>query len=52
VTRQIRLLRAHGLWRKVSGTHRHVVTEGGRKIITALPATRQADIEQLKALAA
>jgi hypothetical protein len=52
VTRQLRLLRAHSLLRKVSGTHRYVVTEGGRKIITALLAARQADVEQLTALAA
>ena len=52
VTRQLRLLRVHGLLRKVSGTHRYVVTEGGRKIITALLAARQADVEQLTALAA
>jgi hypothetical protein len=52
VTRQLRLLRAHGLLRKVSGTHRYVVTEVGRKIITALLAARQADVEQLTALAA
>jgi hypothetical protein len=52
VTRQLRLLRAHGLLRKVSGSHRYVVTEVGRKIITALLAARQADVEQLTALAA
>jgi len=52
VTRQLRLLRAHGLLRKVSGTHRYVVTEAGRKIITAMLAARQADVEQLTALAA
>ena len=52
VTRQLRLLRAHGLLRKVSGTHRYVVSEAGRKIITALLAARQADVEQLTALAA
>jgi hypothetical protein len=52
VTRHLRLLRAHGLLRKVSGTHRYVVTAGGRKIITALLAARQADVEQLTALAA
>jgi hypothetical protein len=52
VTRQLRLLRAHGLLRKVSGTHRYVVTEGGRKIITPLLAARAADVEQLTALAA
>jgi len=52
VTRQLRLLRAHGLLRKVSGTHRYVLTRGGRTIITALLAARQADVEQLTALAA
>lgn len=52
LTRQLRLLRAHGLLRKVSGTHRYVLTENGRKIITALLAARQADVEQLTALAA
>ena len=52
VTRQLRLLRAHGLLRKVSGTHRYVVTPGGRKIITALLTARQADVQQLTALAA
>jgi hypothetical protein len=52
VTRQLRLLRAHGLLRKVPGTHRYVLTESGRKIITALLAARQADVEQLTALAA
>lgn len=52
VTRQLRLLRAHGLLRKVNGTHRYVLTESGRQIITALLAARQADVEQLTALAA
>jgi hypothetical protein len=52
VTRQLRLLRAHGLLRKVTGTHRYLVTQGGRKILTALLAARQADVEQLTALAA
>jgi len=52
VTRQLRLLRMHGLLRKVNGTHRYVVTPGGRKIITALLTARQADVEQLTALAA
>lgn len=52
ITRKIRLLRAHGLIRKVSGTHRYVVSEKGRRIITALLTARQADIEQLTALAA
>jgi hypothetical protein len=52
VTRQLRLLRAHGLLGKVSGTHRYVLTSAGRKIITALLAARSADVEQLTAMAA
>ena len=52
VTRQLRLRHAHGLVRKVIGTHRCVLTERGRKITTALLAARQADVEQLSALAA
>ncbi len=52
VTRQLRILRAHGLLGKVSGTHRYVLTPTGRKIITALLAARSADVEQLTALAA
>jgi hypothetical protein len=52
VTRQLRILRAHGLLAKVSGTHRYVLTSTGRKIITALLAARSADVEQLTAMAA
>ena len=52
VTRRLRLFRAHGLLRKVSGTHRYLVTEKGRQILTALLAARQADVDQLNKLAA
>jgi hypothetical protein len=52
VGRKLRLLRAHGLIAKVSRTHRYVVTEKGRRIITALLAARQASTEKLTALAA
>jgi hypothetical protein len=52
VTRQLARLRAHGLIKKVSGTHRWLVTEGGRQLITALLAARQADVDQLTQLAA
>lgn len=52
VTRKLALLRAHGLLRKVSGTHRYQVTEKGRRILGALLAARQADIDQLVKLAA
>lgn len=52
VSRQLALLRAHGLIRKIARTHRYVVTEKGRRVITALLAARRADTEQLVALAA
>lgn len=52
ITRKIGLLRAHGLLRKVSGTHRYHLTENGRRIVTALLAARQADVDQLTRLAA
>jgi hypothetical protein len=50
--RQLRLLRAHGLIAKVSKTHRYVITEKGRNVMTALLAARQASTEKLTALAA
>jgi len=52
VTRQLALLRAHRLVRKVGGTHRWLVTEQGRQLITALLAARQADVDQLTRMAA
>lgn len=52
VTRRLALLRAHGLIKKVSGTHRWQVTTQGRRLITALLAARQADVDQLTQLAA
>jgi hypothetical protein len=52
LTRQLRLLRGHGLIHKVSGTHRYVVSSKGRKIITALLVARQADVDALTKLAA
>ena len=52
VTRQLRLLRAHGLIRKVPKTHRYVLSMRGRTIIAALLAARAADAEKLGAAAA
>lgn len=51
-TRQIRLLRAHGLVQKVPRTHRYTVTSAGRQAITALLAARQTNTRQLTELAA
>jgi hypothetical protein len=47
VSRQIRLLRAHGLIRKVTHENRYHVTKSGRQIITAILAARQATVSQL-----
>ena len=52
IGRRLLLLRAHGLIKKISKTHRYVVTAKGRRIITALLAARQASTEKLTALAA
>jgi hypothetical protein len=50
--RYLRLLRAHGLIRKIPGRHRYVVTTRGHEPITALLTARNADVAQLTALAA
>lgn len=47
VTRKLRLLRAHGLIRKVSGTHRYKVRSRGRTAITAFLAARAANPSNL-----
>ena len=47
VTRKFRLLRAHGLIRKLPHTHRYMVTEKGRPQITLLLLARQADAQRL-----
>jgi hypothetical protein len=47
VTRQLRLLRAHGILRKVPKSHRYQVTDKGRTLLTALAAARQADTKKL-----
>lgn len=52
ITRQLRMLRAHGLIQKVPKTHRYVLTDDGRKALTALQAAKQANTAQLTKLAA
>jgi hypothetical protein len=47
VSRQLRLLRAHGVIRKVPHTHRYQLTKRGRLLTAALRATRDASIQQL-----
>jgi hypothetical protein len=52
VTRQLRMLRAHGIVTKVPHTHRYQVTEQGRKMLTAILTARQTPINQFLAKAA
>jgi hypothetical protein len=49
VTRKLRLLRAHGMIRKVPKTHRYMLSENGRRTISALIAAHQADTQKLLA---
>jgi hypothetical protein len=51
-TRLLRLLRAHGILRKVPKSHAYQVTEAGRVAIAAVLAARNAPTEKLVALAA
>ncbi len=49
---QLRLLRAHGVIRKIPKTHRYRLTQRGQLLAAALFATRNANIKQLLAEAA
>jgi hypothetical protein len=51
ISRQLRLLRGHGILKKVPKTHRYQVTERGRLILTALTAVRHASTQKLVAQA-
>jgi hypothetical protein len=46
------MLRAHRLIQKVPHTHRYVVPQPGREIISAILASQQITLEQLNKLAA
>jgi hypothetical protein len=52
LTRKLAILRAHRLIRKVPATHRYMLTQNGRRIVTALLAARRADVDQLTRMAA
>jgi hypothetical protein len=52
VTRLIRILRAHGLVRKVPKAHRYQLTDRGRLAVTALQAAKNASVDRLTNLAA
>ena len=47
VSRKLRLFRAHGIIRKVSGTYRYQLTETGRKAITALLTALRSTVREL-----
>lgn len=52
VTRQLRLLRAHRLIRKIPRTHRYILTEKGRNLTTALLQAKTIPVKDLMRLAA
>jgi len=47
IGRKLRLLRAHGLIRKLPHTHRYMLTDSGRTTLTALVAALKADAQKL-----
>jgi len=52
VTRQLRMLRQHGILRKVPRTFRYVLTAKGRQITTAILQTQDLTLDQIKKAAA
>ena len=50
ISRKLRLLRAHGLIRKVSRTHRYEVTASARAVLVAVLTTAQISVHQLNQL--
>lgn len=52
LTRKIRLLRAHGLIRKLGTSHRYVLTTKGHNIIPAILTAQRVTLQQLQKVAA
>jgi hypothetical protein len=52
VSRKLRLLRAHGLIRKITATHRYQLTASGRKATTAILTALRSTVRQLTPIAA
>ena len=48
VTRKLRILRAHGIIRKVQGTHRYMLTKGGAEIVMAIVRYQHVTLTQLQ----
>jgi hypothetical protein len=46
ITRQLALLKAHGLIKKIAKTHRYQLTAFGRRVTTALLAANAANADQ------
>lgn len=47
ISRRLRILRAHGIIKKVPKTHRYQLTDKGRTLTAAIRATRDANVKQL-----
>jgi hypothetical protein len=47
IGRRLRLLRAHGIIKKIPKTHRYQLTDRGRALTGAIHATRDASLTQL-----
>jgi len=52
ISRKLRLLRAHGLIRKRSRSHRYDLTGNGRLILNAILLAHRVTVQQINALAA
>ena len=48
VTRKLRMLRAHGIIRKVTGTHRYLLTRGGAQTVMAILRYQHVSLAQLE----
>jgi hypothetical protein len=46
ISRQLRLLRAHGIIKKINRTHRYQLTDKGRQLTAAITATRDTPLDQ------
>ena len=51
-SRKLRLLRAHGIISKVNKTHRYILTDKGKKVISAVLQYQNITLEQLNQIAA
>jgi hypothetical protein len=50
ISRKLRMLRAHGIVRKIPWTHRYQVTDAGRAILVAVLTTAKTSLNQLNQL--